>query len=235
MSLRRSPVPAPHEGYNAFDDEFRTATTSQSPLVSSPSSSHQMSPVVFEELKQLPGNTRCVDCGSMAPDWGSPKLGIFMCFQCSGRHRGLGVHLSFVRSVQMDAWNDQQIALMRVGGNDQCNAFLRRHGIAETTLDATTQGEQRGRIIHDKYDSDAALLYQQVLKAKVDGTPIPTQLSTPRTTGAAVPLLRKMEGFGSAPPHTAAPSWSTSSNMAGAAAVVCLAMVGVAVWMVAPH
>lgn len=33
---------------------------------------------------------------------------------CSGKHRGLGVHLSFVRSITMDSWKDLELEKMRV-------------------------------------------------------------------------------------------------------------------------
>jgi ADP-ribosylation factor GTPase-activating protein 1 len=81
--------------------------------------------------------------------------------------RSLGVHISFVRSIAMDSWTDQQLALMKGGGNDKCNDFLKKHGI-----DARCP-------IKQKYESDAAQLYKLVLKARIEGKPEPTQLPAP--------------------------------------------------------
>ena len=56
----------------------------------------------------------CVDCLTPKPQWASVSFGTLLCLDCAGRHRGLGVHISFVRSVQMDAWKDAQIDAMKV-------------------------------------------------------------------------------------------------------------------------
>jgi len=41
-------------------------------------------------------------------------------------HRSLGVHLSFVRSVVMDSWSEDQVRRMEAG-NASLNAFFDRY------------------------------------------------------------------------------------------------------------
>ena len=45
------------------------------------------------------------------PRWTSWNLGIFICIRCAGFHRNLGVHISKVKSVNLDSWTAEQIAV----------------------------------------------------------------------------------------------------------------------------
>lgn len=77
---------------------------------------------ILEGLLRLPENRECADCKSRGPRWASVNLGIFVCIQCSGIHRSLGVHISKVRSATLDTWLPEQVAFIQSMGNAKANS-----------------------------------------------------------------------------------------------------------------
>lgn len=151
----------------------------------------------LQALMKVPGNNKCIDCDAPYPQWASANVGVFMCLECSGVHRGLGVQVSFVRSCTMDKWTPGQVRRMECGGNARATEFFRVQGAGE--------GYRPNMPIREKYNSAFAEDYREKLAAESEGLPwVKTAARKPKVAAVVQ---------GSSISRTASPaSFSSSSN-----------------------
>ena len=106
------------------------------------------------KILSKPSNQICFDCGSKGPKWSSPYLGIVICYECTGRHRSYGTHISFVRSVDLDKWTRKQLRSLEITGNDYAKEKFTEMGIPKVGS------------FYD-YNNDLVLKYRKDISEKV--------------------------------------------------------------------
>jgi len=106
---------------------------------------------VLSALLREDDNKYCVDCDSKGPRWASWNLGVFICIRCAGIHRNLGVHISKVKSVNLDQWTAEQVASMQAMGNAKARTIY-ENNLPESFRRSQTDSAME-QFIRGKYES----------------------------------------------------------------------------------
>ncbi|XP_041698277.1 arf-GAP with GTPase, ANK repeat and PH domain-containing protein 3 [Coregonus clupeaformis] len=131
----------------------------------------------IQSIRNVRGNSFCVDCDAANPDWASLNLGALICIECSGIHRNLGTHLSRVRSLDLDDWPVELSMVLMAIGNTMANSVWEGGLEGYTKVGADSTREERERWIRAKYEQKLFLvgvpqsdvpLGQQLLRAVVE-------------------------------------------------------------------
>ena len=77
----------------------------------------------FKRILSKSENKSCADCKTKGASWVSMDFGVFICINCSGVHRSLGMHITRVRSTKLDSWTLGDVKVMDIVGNKVANMY----------------------------------------------------------------------------------------------------------------
>ena len=79
--------------------------------------------IIINEFLKKPQNKYCADCKRPSPTWASVNLGVFVCINCSGCHREIGVHITKIRSTNLDVWPQDALNNFKLINNKIANKY----------------------------------------------------------------------------------------------------------------
>lgn len=178
MAYNNMISPSKHKTSSSVDLRSSSYSPFRSQSVRSPSSQSIYQPSSHvQDIIGTAGNDVCCDCGHTDAKWASFNLGVTLCIECSGIHRSFGVHRSKVRSVTLDAWEDDQVQVMRLLGNRVVNRIYERGVVDGVVVRATPSSnrEVREAWITEKYIKKSFVRSEQPVTLNIPPT---TQSST---------------------------------------------------------
>ncbi|XP_053712404.1 stromal membrane-associated protein 1-like [Synchiropus splendidus] len=105
---------------------------------------------ILSKMLREDDNKYCADCEAKGPRWASWNLGVFICIRCAGIHRNLGVHISRVKSVNLDQWTSDQIQSIQDMGNTRARQLYEANLPESFRRPQTDQAVEF--FIRDKYE-----------------------------------------------------------------------------------
>ena len=139
-------------------------------------------------------NKTCLDCSRLNPRWisiitinptyatntsshlDSYMLGGFCCLECSGAHRRLGTHISFVRSLDLDTLKESDVEALECGGGNvtvnkifEGKLVISEEGVEtdEIKPDEKSNQKKREAFIRQKYEKKTYLDLKELSKFRL--------------------------------------------------------------------
>ncbi|ODA82326.1 hypothetical protein RJ55_00833 [Drechmeria coniospora] len=161
----------------------------------------------IKSLLKLEANKVCADCKrNKHPRWASWNLGVFVCIRCSGIHRGMGTHISRVKSVDLDSWTDEQLQSILSWGNARANKYWEaKLAVGHTPSDAKIENFIRTKYELKRWVMDGPIPDPSTLDAEGDDD-VPLSLVKEKQVIERKESIRKASiGQASAPASMPAP------------------------------
>lgn len=119
----------------------------------------------IKELLKL--HYQCADCDTRDPTWASVNMGLFICLNCSGIHRKMGVHISKVRSLTLDNWDEKII-------NEFVSNFTIEKQRDGPRMENSNSKDMRQRevFVRNKWDPDYRKKMQEIENGNIDSSNI---------------------------------------------------------------
>ncbi|XP_029305930.1 stromal membrane-associated protein 1-like isoform X3 [Cottoperca gobio] len=163
---------------------------------------------ILSKLLREEENKYCADCEAKGPRWASWNLGVFMCIRCAGIHRNLGVHISRVKSVNLDQWTPEQIQSMVDMSNRRAKLLYEAHLPGNFKHPQTDQAVEV--FIRDKYERKKYYNKEALAEAPTEYRASPKECTEPavdllgldppeaggRGLGGAAPISDELDIFG---------------------------------------